>query len=185
MGKLHLLWTTHRFSFRTMDPLLEPNRKKGSKYQLKFYKEPQTIKRPRTEKDHSYVKYLSTPFKLGGVSATQSSFKTTFIAGSEDNVTPLAGVAQPDEDNYWNEARDNEPPLDQAYLDHISEGVTDERQKRERPKGVSHKIYATLKDLPGTHTRMRPFDNGRKTAIGFWRSSWYLKGGGHGHQRYV
>lgn len=120
-----------------MDPLLEPNRKKGSKYQLKFYKEPQTIKRPRTEKDHSYVKYLSTPstpFKLGGVSATQSSFKKTFIA--EDNVTP--GVPEPDEDIYWNDAGDNEPALDHAYLYHISEGVTDERQKRERPKGVSH-----------------------------------------------
>ena len=128
-----------------MDPLLEPNRKKGSKYQLKFYKEPQTIKRPRTEKDHSYVKYLSTPFKLGGVSATQSSFKTTIIAGSEDNVTPLAGVAEPDEDNYWNEARDNEPPLEQAYLDHISDRVIDESLKRERPKGVSPKCLHNIK----------------------------------------
>ena len=123
-----------------MDPFLEPNRKKSSKYQFKFYKEPQTIKRPRTEKDHSYVKYLSTP--LGGVSASQSSFKTTVIAGSKEIVTPR--VAEPDGDNYWNDAGDNEPPLDQAYLDHIFEGVTDDCQKRERPKGVSHKVCATL-----------------------------------------
>src|ERR1700678_1038431 len=120
-----------------MDPLLEPNRKKGSRYQLKFYKEPQAIKRPRTEKYHSYVKYVSTP--LGGVPAMQSSV----IAGSEDNVTP--GVAEPNEANDWIDAGDNEPPLDQAYLDHISKGVIDERLKRERQKGVSPKVCAILK----------------------------------------
>ena len=120
-----------------MDPLLETNRKKKSKYQLKFYKDPQTIKKPRTEKDHRYVKYLSKP--LGGVSAEQSSIKTTIIAECKD-VT--SGVAELDEENFWNEAGDNKP-LDQAYLNHISEGVADERQKRERPKGVSHKVYAT------------------------------------------
>ena len=126
---------------RPMDPLLETNRKKKSKYQLKFYKDPQTIKKPRTEKDHRYVKYRSKP--LGGVSATQSSIKTTVIDEGKDDVTP--GVAELDEENLWNEwneAGDNEP-LDQAYLNHISEGVVDERQKRERPKGVSHKVYAT------------------------------------------
>lgn len=48
---------------------------------------------------------------------TQSSFKTTVIAGSEDNVTP--GLAEPDENNYWNDAEANEPPLNKAYLDHI------------------------------------------------------------------
>ena len=118
-----------------MDPLFETNRKKASKYQLKFYKEPQAIKRPRTEKDHSYIRYTSTP--LGGLSATQSSVQTT---ESEDNLRPLAGVAGPDEDNDWIDAGENEPPLDQAYLDHISEGVVDERQKRERLKGVSPKV---------------------------------------------
>lgn len=123
-----------------MDPLLEPNRKKGSKYQFKFFKEPQAIKRPRTEKYHSYVKYTSTP--LGGVSATQSSIQTSVI-GSENNVMPR--VAEPDEGNDWIDAGDNEPPLDQAYLDHISKGAIDERLKRERPKGVSPKICAILK----------------------------------------
>jgi hypothetical protein len=125
-----------------MDPLFETNRKKNSKYQLRFYKEPQAIKRPRTEKYHSYVKYTSTP--LGGLSATQSSIQTTVNAESEDNVTP--GVAGPDEDNDWIDTGDNEPPLDQAYLDHISEGVIDERRKRERPKGVSPKVSPILKN---------------------------------------
>ena len=124
-----------------MDPLLEPNRKKGSKYQLKFYKEPHAIKKPRTEKYHSYVKYISTP--LGGVSAAQSSIQTTVTAGSEDHMMP--GVAGPDEDENWFDAGDNEPPLEQAYLDHISEGVIDERLKRERPKGVSPKVCPILK----------------------------------------
>ena len=126
-----------------MDPLLEPNRKRGSKYQLKFYKEPQVIKRSRTEKYHSYVKYTSTP--LTGVSAAQSSIQTTVNAGSEDNTMP--GVGGPDEsnDNNWIDAGDNEPPVEQAYLDHISEGVIDERLKRERPKGVSPKVCAILK----------------------------------------
>ena len=121
-----------------MDLLFETNRKKASKYQLKFYKEPpQAVKRPRTEKNHSYVKYISTP--LGGVSATQSSIQTlaTIIAGTEDHGR--LGIARPDEHNDWIDTGDHEPPLDQAYLNHISEGVTDERQKRERPKGVSPK----------------------------------------------
>lgn len=118
----------------TMDPLLEPNRKRGSKsYQLKFYKEP--------TKRYSYVKYSSTP--LGGVSATQSSIQTTVTGGSEENVTP--GVAGPDEDNDWIGAGDSEPPLEQAYLDHISDKVIDERLKRERPKGVSFKVCTILK----------------------------------------
>jgi len=73
----------------------------------------------------------------------QSSIQTTVIAGSEDNVTP--GVAEPNEANDWIDAGDNEPPLDQAYLDHISKGVIDERLKRERPKGVSPKVCAILK----------------------------------------
>ncbi|KAF8804837.1 hypothetical protein BYT27DRAFT_7225178 [Phlegmacium glaucopus] len=118
-----------------MDPLLEPNRKRGAKYQLKFYKEPQVIKRPRMEKYYSYVKYTST--LLGGVSATQSSIQTTIIAESEDNVMP--GYSEPDESNDWIDAGDNEPPLDQAYLDHISKAVINECLKRERPKGVSPK----------------------------------------------
>jgi hypothetical protein len=122
-----------------MDPLLEPNRKKRSKYQLKFYKEPQG------KKHHSYVKYTSTPFKLGGVSAAQSSIQTTVIAGSENNVMQGPGVAELDEDNGWIDAGDNDPPLDQAYLDHISEGAIDERLKRERPKGVSPKPCTILK----------------------------------------
>ena len=117
-----------------MDPLLEPNRKRGSKsYQLKFYKEP--------TKRYSYVKYSSTP--LGGVSTTQSSIQTTVIPRNEDNVTP--GVAVLDGDNDWNDAGDNEPPLEQAYLDHISDGVIDERLKRERPKGVSPNVCTILK----------------------------------------
>ena len=128
-----------------MDPLFEPNRKKGSKYQLKFYKEPQAKKRPRTEKDHSYVKFISTRF--GGVSVAQSSIQTTVISGSEDNVTPGV-ISEPveleDFDNDWIDVQDNEPPLEQAYLDHISEGATDERLKRERPKGVSPKVHEIL-----------------------------------------
>jgi hypothetical protein len=108
-----------------------PKKKRGSKYQLKFYKEP--------TKTHSYIKYTSKP--LGGVSATQSSIQTTVIAGSENNVTP--GVTGPDE-NDWIDTGDNEPPLEQAYLDHISEGATDERLKRERPKGVSPKVHKIL-----------------------------------------
>jgi hypothetical protein len=116
-----------------MDPLLEPNRKRGSKsYQLKFYREP--------TKKRAYDKYKSTP--LGGVSTAQSSFQTTVIAGSKDKATP--GVAGPDEYNDWFDA-ENEPPLEQAYLDHISERVIDERLKRERPKGVSPKVCAILK----------------------------------------
>jgi hypothetical protein len=126
-----------------MDPLLEPNRKKRSKYQLKFYKEP--AQATKKEKHHSYVKYISTPFKLGGVSATQSSIQTTVIAGIENNVMQGPGVAEPDEGNGWIDAGDNDPPLDQAYLDHISEGAIDERLKRERPKGVSLKFCAILK----------------------------------------
>jgi hypothetical protein len=127
-----------------MDPLFEPNRKKkGSKYQLKFYKEPQAKKRPRTEKDHRYVKFTSTQF--GGVSVAQSSIQTTVISGSEDNVTAgvTAGPVE-DDDNAWIDVQDNEPPLEQAYLDHISEGAIDERLKRERPKGVSPKVRAIL-----------------------------------------
>jgi hypothetical protein len=126
---------------RTMDPLLEPNRKKGSKYQLKFYKEPQAIKRQRAEKYHSYVKYISTP--LGGVSATHSSIQTTVIAENDDNAMPV--VADPDEHNDLIDAGNNEPPLDQAYLDHISEEVIDERLKRDRPKWVSFKVCVILK----------------------------------------
>jgi hypothetical protein len=126
-----------------MDPLFETHRKKSSKYQLKFYKEPQVKKKTRTEKDHSYVKFLSTQF--GGVSVVQSSIQTTVISGSEDNVTPgvTAGPVE-DNDNDWIDAQDNEPPLEQAYLDHISEGVIDERLKRERPKGVSPEVRAIL-----------------------------------------
>jgi len=117
-----------------MDPLLEPNRKRGSKsYQLKFYREP--------TKRHAYIKYKSTPLK--GVSTARASFQTTVIAGSEDNATP--GVAGPDVDNDWIDADDNEPPLEQAYLDHISERVIDEHQKRERPKGVSPKVCTILR----------------------------------------
>ena len=130
---------------RTMDPLLEPNRKKRSKYQLKFYKEPQAIRKTRTEKYHRYVKYISTP--LNGVSATQSSILTTVIGENENNTMP--GVAEPDEGNTdnWIDAGDldNEPPLDQAYLEHISKTVIDERLKRERPKGVSPKVRMILK----------------------------------------
>ena len=110
---------------------MEPKRKRSSKsYQLKFYKEP--------TKRHSYTKYTSKP--LGGVSATQSSIQTTVIAGSENNVTP--GVAGPDEDI---DTGDNEPPLEQAYLDHISDRVIDESLKRERPKGVSPKCLHNIK----------------------------------------
>jgi hypothetical protein len=120
-----------------MDPLLEPKRKRGSKsYQLKFYKEP--------TKRHSYIKYTSKP--LGGVSATQSSIQTAVIAGSKNNVTPGVQVAGPDEDD-WIDTGDNEPPLEQAYLDHISDGVIDERLKRERPKGVSPKCLRNIKKL--------------------------------------
>lgn len=116
-----------------MDP---PKRKRGSKsYQLKFYKEP--------TKKHSYIKYRSKP--LGGVSATQTSIQTTAIAGSENNETP--GVDGPDEDNDWIDTGDNEPPLEQAYLDHISDGIIDERLKRERPKGVSRKCLRNIKKL--------------------------------------
>lgn len=118
---------------RTMDPLFKPNRKRGSKsYQLNFYKEP--------TKRHSYNKYTAKP--CGGVSATQSSIQTTVIAGSENNVTP--GVAGSDEDD-WIDIGDNEPPLEQAYLDHISDGVIDERLKRERPKGVSPNCLRNIK----------------------------------------
>ena len=123
-----------------MDPLLEPNRKKGSKYQLKFYKEPQVIKR----KHHSYVKYISTP--LGGVSATQSSIQTTVIAESEDNAMPV--IAEPDECSNFFDADGNEPTLDLAYQDHISGEVPDEHLKRDRPKGVSRvspKVCVILK----------------------------------------
>jgi hypothetical protein len=128
-----------------MDPLLEPNRKKRSKYQLKFYKEPQARRKKRTAKYHSYVKYISTP--LGGVSATQSSILTTVIGENENNM--MAGVAEPDEGHTenWIDAgdSDNEPPLDQAYLEHISKPVMDDRLKRERPKGVSPKVRMILK----------------------------------------
>ena len=54
------------------------------------------------------------------------------------------GVARPDEDNEWFGTEDNEPPLEQAYLDHISDGVIDERLKRERPKGVSPKCLRNI-----------------------------------------
>jgi hypothetical protein len=111
---------------------------------LKFYKEPQAIKRQRAEKCHNYVKYISTPF--GGVSATQSSIQTTVIAKSEDNAIPAVAepdaVAELDECNNWIDEDDNErykPPLDPAYLEHISREVadSDEHLKRDRPKGVS------------------------------------------------
>ena len=119
-----------------MDLPLEPNRKRGSKsYQLKFYKEP--------TKRHSYIKYTSKP--LGGISATQSSIQTTVIAGSENNETPR--VDGPEEDNDRIDMGDNEPPLEQAYLDHISDGVIDERLKRERPKGVSPKCLRNITKL--------------------------------------
>jgi hypothetical protein len=141
----HAAYLAPLIASRTMDPLLEPNRKKGSKYQLKFYKEPQAIRKKRTEKYHSYVKYISTP--LGGVSATQSSILTTVSGENENNTMP--GVAEPDEgntDNWFDAAdSDNEPPLDQAYLEHISKTVIDERLKRERPKGVSPKVRMILK----------------------------------------
>jgi hypothetical protein len=121
-----------------MDPLLEPNRKKASKYQLKFYKELQPKKKPTK----SYLKYASTP--LGGVSVTHSSIQTSVLAGSEDRATPE--VAEPDEGIAWIDTGDNEPPLEQAYLDHISNGVIDERLKKERPKGVSPNVCAILKN---------------------------------------
>ena len=124
-----------------MNPLLEPNRKKGSKYQLKFFKDPQAIKR---QKNYSYVRYTSTPFAFGhgGVFTTQSSIQTAIITESEDSVMPI--VAELDEHNNWIDTGDNEP-LDQAYLDHISEEVIDEHLKRDRPKGVSLKICTILK----------------------------------------
>jgi hypothetical protein len=127
-----------------MNPLLETNRKKGSKYQLSFYKEPQVIKK-KTQKYHSYVKYISKP--SGGVSATHSSIQTTVIAESEENLEP--GVAEQVQGDDWIDAlaedNDSEPPLDQAYLDNISEAVIDECLKRERPKGVSPEVRVILK----------------------------------------
>ena len=125
----------------TMNLLLEPDRKKGSKYQLKFFKDPQVIKK---QKNHSYVRYTSTPFKFGhgGVSATQSSIQTTVITESEDSVMLI--VAELDEHNNWIDTGDNEP-LYQAYLDHISKEVIGKHLKRDRPKGVSLKICTILK----------------------------------------
>jgi hypothetical protein len=154
-------------------PLFETNRKRGSKYQLKFFKAPQAIKRPG-KKHHSYVKYIST--QLGEVSVAQSSVQTT---GSEDNV-----VHELDKGDDWIDAGNDELPLDQAYLDHISKEVVDERVKRVRPKGVSPKVCASLKKA-NLGNRTRPFDNGNFTVINFWKSSSFLKGGANGHQRCV
>lgn len=148
----------------TMDPLLETNRKKVSKYQLKFYKEPQAItpmRKKKTEKYHSYVKYISTP--LCGVSATQSSIQRTVIAENENDMMP--GVAEPD-GNDWIGEGDNEPALDQAYLDLINDS---EHLIRERPKGVSTNQSQALHDIEKLTVahRMRPFDNGNYTVINF------------------
>lgn len=74
---------------------------------------------------------------------TYSSIQTS-VAGRKDHATP--DVAEPDEARDWIDTGDNDPPLDQAYLDHISQGVINERLKKERPKGVSPNVCALLKN---------------------------------------
>ena len=128
----------------TMDPLFQPNRKKGSKYQLKFFKEP-TIKKNLNQ---SYIKYSST--SSAGVSIAHSSIQTKIIAESEDNA--ISVDAEPDENNDWIDAPGDEAPpsLEQAHRDINHHDISnepenimlDEGLKRERPKGVSSKRSA-------------------------------------------
>ena len=179
------------FSSHTMDSLFQPNRKRGSKYQLKFFKEP-TIKK---NSNHNYIKYSST--SSAGVSIAHSSIQTKIIAESEDNA--ISVDAEPDENNDWIDAPGDEAPpsLEQAHHDINHHDISDEPEnimideglKRERPKGVSSKRsarYDIEKANLGLHRdRTRPYDNGNNIVINFWKSLWYLKGGGNGHQRCV
>jgi hypothetical protein len=144
-----ILTHAHRLSrttphFSNNESTLRNQQKKGLQISIKLLQGTASDKK-KTQKYHSYVKYISKP--SGGVSATHSSIQTTVIAESEENLEP--GVAEQVQGDDWIDAlaedNDSEPPLDQAYLDNISEAVIDECLKRERPKGVSPEVRVILK----------------------------------------
>ena len=143
VGKIspHLPHTTHWVLY--MDPLLEPNRKRGSKYQLKFYKKLQAIKKQRAEKYQLCEIYIHT---IGQALCNTDIDSDNHYFWDKDNYDGIPVFTGPDEHDDWIDAGDDEPPLDQAYLDHISKEVVDECLKRDRPKGVSPNISMISKN---------------------------------------
>lgn len=134
-----------------MDPALEPRRRK-SKFKLNYHDGPQE-KKQKNDQNHTYVKYSST--SDGGVQVAQSSVRGQ-AAPHDNNKSHSAregeapasndeihrcddpgreeGATGSGDDANW---VDDEPSVDSGYLEFISQSASDERGKRERPKGVS------------------------------------------------